>query len=137
MGDHLKQYHEDKELKGCKELKFSNGGQFFACSDSTEVLVFQFFTAKLVYKFDGHISTVKSLSWLDDDTGLASSAVDHKINFWKLSNEEKDNRNHILLEKSNANFLSMVLFKVEAEKGYKTVMFASGNNGNIYLMDGK
>jgi WD40 repeat protein len=99
--------------------------------------VFQFFTAKEVYRFDGHITSVKSMSWIDDDTGLASAAVDHKINFWKLSHDDSVNRDHTILDKNGVIFLSMALFKVEAEKGYKMVIFASGNNGSIYVVDGK
>lgn len=30
----------------------------------------------------------------------------------------------------------MALFRVEMEKGFKTVMFASANNGNVYVLDG-
>ena len=77
------------------------------------------------------------MSWIDDDTGLASAAVDHKINFWKLSHDDSVNRDHTILDKNGVIFLSMALFKVEAEKGYKMVIFASGNNGSIYVVDGK
>lgn len=35
------------------------------------------------------------------------------------------------------NFVSFALFRVDVEKGTKIVLFASANNGNIYIVDGK
>lgn len=40
MADHIKTYHEDPEIKGAKEIKFSNGGHLFAVNDSKDVCVF-------------------------------------------------------------------------------------------------
>jgi hypothetical protein len=42
-----------------------------------------------------------------------------------------------MLEKNKVNFLSFALFRVEAEKGTKIMLFASANNGNVYIIDGK
>jgi hypothetical protein len=42
-----------------------------------------------------------------------------------------------MLEKNKVNFLSLALFRVEAEKGTKIMLFASANNGNVYIIDGK
>ena len=73
------------DIKGCKEIRFSNGGHLFACNDNTHILVYKFWTLELLNKFSFHKSTVKILSWLDDDTGLASAANDYQILFWKIS----------------------------------------------------
>ena len=54
MADRIKTYYEDDKIKGCKEIKFSNGGHFFAANDSTHVCIFQFFTATLLYRFSAH-----------------------------------------------------------------------------------
>jgi len=66
---------------------------------------------------------------------LASAANDYCINLWKVTVQE----DHALpmLEKNKVNFLSLALFRVEAEKGTKIMLFASANNGNVYIIDGK
>lgn len=135
MATQIKTYHEDFALKGCKQLKFSNGGHFFAANDSTDVLVYQFYTATLLYRFSRHKTGIRNISWLDDDTCLASAASDYCINLWKVAVEEE--HGPPLIEKNKVNFVSFALFRTEAEKGTKIVLFASANNGNVYIVDGK
>lgn len=135
MAGHIKTYHEDFALKGCKQIRFSNGGHFFAANDSTDVLVYQFYTATQLYRFSRHKTGIRGLSWLDDDTCLASAASDYCINLWKVAVEEE--HGPPLIDKNKVNFLSFALFRVEVEKGTKIVLFASANNGNVYIVDGK
>lgn len=99
------------------------------------MLVFQFYTATILYRFSRHKTGIRGLSWLDDDTCLASAANDYCVNLWKITVDEE--HGPPLIEKNKVNFLSFALFRVEVEKGTKIVLFASANNGNVYIIDGK
>jgi WD40 repeat protein len=72
-------------LKGARNLKFSNGGHFFAANDGGDVVVYKFFTAEPLYRFTRHKTLVRSLAWIDDDSAVASTAADNTICVWKLS----------------------------------------------------
>lgn len=93
----LKPYYGDQEVKGSKEIKFSNGGHLFACNQLESVLVFKFFSAVLAYKFTHHKTIVRALAWLDDDSGLSSAGTDYQICFWKLSNLKEANLDPVLI----------------------------------------
>ena len=43
-------------IKGCRDIKFSNGGHLFACQNTSTISVFKFFTAENPpeYNFKGH-----------------------------------------------------------------------------------
>ena len=84
--DSIQQYKE-LPYKGCREIVFSNGGHLFACQFQTFVHVFKFFTAEcpVNYIFKAHQGHVRSIAWLDDDTGFVTSALDASIMCWKLN----------------------------------------------------
>ncbi|EWS71110.1 WD40 domain protein (macronuclear) [Tetrahymena thermophila SB210] len=88
-----KAYKEISPFKGCKEIKFSNGGQYFAAVNSTSsnhvIQVFKFFTgenpSQLVFK--GHTGRVKCIAWSSDDSFLLSCGLDGMILAWKLDQD--------------------------------------------------
>jgi cilia- and flagella-associated protein 57 len=43
MPGKIEPFH-DLSIKGCKEIKFSNGGHLYACHDTSDVHVYRFFT---------------------------------------------------------------------------------------------
>lgn len=51
MSGHLKEYHRDTDIKSPLDVKFSNGGHFFAVTDASDVVVFKFFNAMPIYRF--------------------------------------------------------------------------------------
>ena len=73
-------------IKGCREIKFSNGGHLFACSNQHNITVYKFYTAESPeeFNFKFHFGKVKCIHWLDDDSGFISGGYDGKVLLWKL-----------------------------------------------------
>jgi len=58
----------------------------FACHDKSVINVYKFYTAECPshFKFKAHEKYIKSISWLEDDSGFVSCAWDFQIFLWKL-----------------------------------------------------
>jgi hypothetical protein len=59
----LKTYKEIA-IKGCRDIRFSNGGHLFACANTNKVSVYKFYTAEQPpeYNFEkAHIGKVKCI----------------------------------------------------------------------------
>lgn len=82
----IKSYKEI-HIKGCKEIKFCNGGHMFAAANGHEVQVFNFYTGENPpnMKFRKHIAKVTSLNWNDDDSLLYSAGADGAVYEWKIN----------------------------------------------------
>lgn len=73
-------------VKNCREISFSHGGHYFACQNAANIQVYKFYTGESPenFVFKGHTGVVKSISWLEDDTGFVSCGWDCSIFLWKL-----------------------------------------------------
>ena len=87
----LKQFHAIS-IKGCREIKFSNGGHLFACACQNNINVYKFYTGEntpdMIYK--SHKGPVKCIAWYDDDSGFISGGWDGIVHCWKLFTDKKD-----------------------------------------------
>ncbi|EAS05472.2 WD40 domain protein (macronuclear) [Tetrahymena thermophila SB210] len=117
-----KHYKEITQFKQCKEVRFSNGGHYFAAIDGTQssqlIKVFRFYTGEqppsLVFK--GHTGRVKSLAWSKDDSLLASCGVDGMVYIWRIDNDSGDLR---LYENSHKSIqLSCVALNMDTQMIY-------------------
>ncbi len=64
-------------IKHCKIAKFSNGGQYFACSSGiTNIVIYSTFRKQHLHTLVGHIAFVRSLDWSADDSKLYSVGAD-------------------------------------------------------------
>ena len=81
------------DIRGCTEIQFSNGGHLYALNDDDhKVKVFKFWSNECPpqWVFTGHASPIKSIWWLEDDTGLVSTGRDdHQVILWKLKPDAK------------------------------------------------
>ena len=89
FADSIQQY-KDLPVKSCHEIVFSNGGHLFACMSINFIYVYNFYTAQnpVNMTFKAHGGTIRSIAWLDDDTGFVSSALDTTIYYWLLNPKE-------------------------------------------------
>ena len=86
-------HFEHHDIRGCTEIQFSNGGNMYALNDDEHrVLVFSFWQNSKIANgvLTGHTSNVRSIQWLNDDTGLITVGKDdHQIILWKLKPDEE------------------------------------------------
>ena len=80
-------YYKEIHIKGCKEIKFCNGGHMFAAANGHDVHIFNFYTGECPphMKFKGHNNKVTSLHWNEDDSLLYSAAGDGTVFEWKIN----------------------------------------------------
>lgn len=83
------QQFKNIQVKGCTEIKFSNGGHLFAAAyGNNATYVFNFYTNENPPNFQckGHIQKVRAIDWFDDDMGFVSAGQGGDVFFWELLN---------------------------------------------------
>jgi WD40 repeat protein len=74
--------------KGCKEVRFSNGGHYFTVAMSGGVIqIHNFFTGEVpfpTYFCKAHQQKVRSIDWWEDDMGFTSCGQDGMVFFFDL-----------------------------------------------------
>jgi len=80
MGD-LRVYRE-VPIKLCREVQFSEGGNFFSAVNGNIITVFDFYTCEKVVDLRGHNSKVKALYWGNNDTSIVSCGQDGAVYQW-------------------------------------------------------
>ena len=100
-------------IKGCNEIRFSNGGHLFACvAHEKQIHVFDFYTCHLPERmmFTGHNGRIMSIDWFHNDMGFTTCGVDGNIYFYNLykGNDQgvRDHERDITFKK--AKFTSVV-----------------------------
>lgn len=86
--DDLRMYQEFP-LRGCREVRFSNGGGLFAAVQGTSIHVFNTWSYEPVATFKEHTGKVKSIAWSSDDTSLVSAGFDGGVFVWNPLNAQK------------------------------------------------
>lgn len=86
--NHIKMFHTIP-FKACREIKYSNGGQFFAVVNGTSannqtIHIFNTYTGENPITLKGHNARVRCLYWSKDDTVLVSSGADGNIFAWNF-----------------------------------------------------
>ena len=147
----LKSYKEIP-IKGCREIRFSNGGQMFAAVNQHSINVFHFYTGENPpdLNFKAHVGKVRCISWFEDDSGFVSAGWDGNIFVWKLKNSQGPEFEYA---RKGTNFSSVVgtgepsanlIYAVgtdksikEIENGKEKTRFEGGQNiSQIALMHG-
>ena len=97
--------------------------------------MYKFYTAENPphYKFKDHSGLIRSISWLDDDTGFVSSGWDATIFMWKLSQQTAVWEHKV----KNVNYTCVTSYKQEGEKTGGHLVYATGTDKTIRELDGK
>ena len=93
--------------------------------------MYKFYTAEnpSEYIFKNHIGPIRSIAWLQDDTGFVSSAWDSSVCMWALN--PKDGKNPVWSKKmANVDFTCVKAYKPDGEKASPKV-FATGMDKSI------
>ena len=71
-------------IKQCREVRFSNGGQFFAAAVVNRIFIFHAYSYEPVGHLTGHSSVVKSFCWSSNDQMIISAGFEGTIYEWKV-----------------------------------------------------
>ena len=71
-------------IRGCREVRFSNGGQFFAAANGNTVQIYNTWSFENIGNLKGHNGKVRSIAWSADDSKLVSAGVDGAIYEWSI-----------------------------------------------------
>lgn len=82
------------------------------------------------YTFKAHGGSIRSIAWLQDDTGFVSSALDTTIYYWKLNPKEGEQNPVWGLTVPNVDFTCLKVFKPDGDKSSPSV-FATGQDKTI------
>jgi WD40 repeat protein len=86
--DSIKHF-QDLGLKNCKQLEYSNGGQYIAAVVGINVLIYRTYHLSCIATFTGHIQPSAQLVWSDDDTRIFSAGLDGGIYGWDINTRSR------------------------------------------------
>ncbi|KAJ3319152.1 Cilia- and flagella-associated protein 57 [Boothiomyces sp. JEL0866] len=71
-------------IRGCKECRFSNGGQYFAAVSGNSVQIYSTWNFENLGNLKGHNGKVRSIYWTYDDSKIVTAGTDGAIYEWSL-----------------------------------------------------
>jgi WD40 repeat protein len=101
--DHHRKDFREIAVKGCKFVKFSNGGHLIALAADAppqKIFVYKFYSynANPIHIFKGHTGNIKCLEWSEDDLSIFSSGTHGMIYKWNIRD---GHRKEIIQKKGN------------------------------------
>lgn len=76
--------YKDFAIKGCREVRFANGGMYFAVANGSIVQLYNTWTAEAMASFNLHKGKVRSIWWAPDDTYIITAGMDGCVFQWFL-----------------------------------------------------
>jgi hypothetical protein len=80
----LKEYRS-LPIKNCRQLRFSSGGNIFACAYGINLEIYNTNSFKLRKTLMGHIRPIRQMKWLDDGSTLYTVGMDGACLGWDAS----------------------------------------------------
>jgi WD40 repeat protein len=71
-------------IRGCRECRFSNGGQYFAAVHANTVQIYSTWNFENLGNLKGHNAKVRSVHWTADDSRLITAGYDGAVYDWSL-----------------------------------------------------
>ncbi|KAJ3138825.1 Cilia- and flagella-associated protein 57 [Physocladia obscura] len=80
----------ESNIRGCRECRFSNGGQYFASVYGSTIGIHRTWSFETVGYLKGHQGKVKSICWSPDDSRLTSCGLDGLVFDWNIAGMKKE-----------------------------------------------
>ncbi|KAK6099155.1 hypothetical protein MT418_000606 [Batrachochytrium dendrobatidis] len=71
-------------IRGCRECRFSNGGQYFAAVHGNTIQIYSTWNFDNLGNLKGHNGKVRSIYWTSDDSKIITAGVDGAVYDWSL-----------------------------------------------------
>ncbi|KAI9346401.1 WD repeat domain 65-like protein [Zopfochytrium polystomum] len=78
-------------LRGCRECRFSNGGQYFAAVHGNTIQIYSTWSFENLGNLKGHNGKVRSIHWSSDDSKITTAGMDGAIYDWALKDMSSSN----------------------------------------------
>lgn len=121
-------------VKGCREVRFSNGGQFLAAVNNNIVHVYATYTSELIAILRGHSNRVTAVSWKLDDRKLLTCGADGTVFLWSLRTASKVHEGH---SQARCSYIDATLspggevaYVTGSDNMLKEIDMATGNTRN-------
>lgn len=88
LGDDIRE-QKSFLVRNCAEVKFSNGGHYFAAAHGNVINVYNTYTLQLVSALRGHNGKIRALQWSDDDTRVLSVGMDGAVYEYVIKTEKR------------------------------------------------
>ena len=80
----------DLSIKQCKQMTFSNGGQYFAVVQNTTVQIYGTYNCELMSTLRGHNGKVRSVIFKEGDKSLLTCGLDGGVFVWNVISGAKE-----------------------------------------------
>jgi len=100
--------YKDIAIKACREVRFSNGGQYFAAVSANTIQVFRTYTCEMIETLRGHNNKVRSVAWTADDSMLVSTGQDGAVYEYSILQEGRRVGQDFVLK--NVNFSCVIVY---------------------------
>lgn len=114
---------KDFSIKGCTEVKFSNGGQYFAAINASAVQIYESYTFNNIATLRGHTAKVTSLWWCPDDSQLVTSSTDNSVLVWNIHSNSRTQEH----QDKGCSYTSAVLDN-------KNLLFVAGSDDTLKII---
>ncbi|KAL2916411.1 hypothetical protein HK105_204167 [Polyrhizophydium stewartii] len=81
----------DTNIRGCKECRFSNGGQYFAAIWGASVVIYDTWSFELLGHLKSTAGKIKSIAWSNDDAKIMTYTFDGSLTQWNMATLKKEN----------------------------------------------
>ena len=85
-------------IKGCRECKFSNGGQYLAAVNGSTISILATYTGETVNGLRGHNGKVNAVLWSDLDDRLMTTGGDGAIYVWRMEDFQRNKESESVLK---------------------------------------
>ena len=121
------------QIKGCNEIKFSNGGHMFACvTGNNQINVYNFWTGECSERmqFVGHMGRIMSIDWFANDMGFVTCGQDGNIFFYDLFTGQGDGERNRQMDQNRRDVKFSSVVNIPHQKPYQFI--AVGSEKLIY-----
>jgi hypothetical protein len=77
--------HKEATLKKCTELRFSNGGQYWAAATGVPLYIYDTATCTQLMVLQGHMMTIKRILWAPGDQAVFTAGLDGNVYGWPVA----------------------------------------------------
>ncbi|ETO14419.1 hypothetical protein RFI_22950 [Reticulomyxa filosa] len=80
------QIYQDFSIKGCTQVKYSNGGHLLAAVNASVIQIYTTYSLQIVTILKGHTAKIHSIWWSLDDRQIITTSADNSIFIWDIIN---------------------------------------------------